>query len=117
MEDRIDRRDFLLGTLAASTFAAAPAAQEQTPVARPREYYQLRRYALQSGPQVAMTEKYISEALIPSLAKKSGPVGAFRLDVGPETPTFYVLIPIHEPGMAATLEIEFAQDADYVNAA
>ena len=51
-----------------------------------------------------MTEKYISEALIPALAKKCGPVGAFRLDIGPETPTFYVLIPIRDACMAASLE-------------
>jgi len=111
------RREFLAGSLAASTLAVAPAAHTQSSVARPREFYQIRRYALQSGPQVAMTQKYISEALIPALAKKSGPIGAFRLDIGPETPTFYVLIPIHEPAMAATLETELAQDTDYVKAA
>ncbi len=113
----MDRRDFLAGTLAASAFAIAPAAEAQSAITRPREFYQLRRYALQTGPQMAMTEKYISEALIPALAKRAGPVGAFRLDIGPETPTFYVLIPIHEPGLAATLELELAQDGDYVKAA
>jgi hypothetical protein len=111
------RRDFLAGTLAASALAVTPAAQEQTSVTRPREFYQLRRYALQSGPQVAMTEKYISEALIPALAKRGGPVGAFRLEIGPETPMFYVLIPIRELAMAGALELELAQDADYVKAA
>jgi hypothetical protein len=111
------RREFLAGSLAASTLAAVPVAQSQTSVTRPREFYQLRRYALQSGPQVAMTEKYISEALIPALAKKGGPVGAFRLDIGPETPTFYVLIPILAPAMVGALELELAQDADYVKAA
>ena len=59
-----------------------------------------------------MTEKYISEALIPALAEKMGPVGAFRLDIGPETPTFYVLIPILAPAMAAALELELAQDPE-----
>jgi NIPSNAP len=113
----MDRREFLAGSVAASALAVAPAGQTQTPITRPREFYQLRRYALQSGPQVAMTEKYISEALIPALAKKSGPVGAFRLDIGPETPAFYVLIPILAPAMAGTLELELAQDADYVKAA
>jgi len=111
------RREFLAGTLAASALAAAPAAETQTSVTRPREFYQLRRYALQSGPQVAMTEKYISEALIPALAKRAGPVGAFRLDIGPETPTFYVLIPIPAAAMAGALELELAQDSDYVKAA
>ena len=113
----MNRRDFLAGTLAASASAAAQAAQEQTSITRPREFYQLRRYAMQTGPQVAMTEKYISEALVPALARRSGPVGAFRLDIGPETPTFYVLIPILAPAMAGTLELELAQDADYVKAA
>jgi hypothetical protein len=111
------RREFLAGTLAASALAVAPAAEAQASAARQREFYQLRRYALQSGPQAAITEKYISEALIPALAKRAGPVGAFRLDIGPETPTFYVLIPILAPAMAGTLELELAQDADYVKAA
>ncbi len=111
------RRDFLAGTLAASALAVSPAAGAQSSVTRPREFCQLRRYALQSGPQAAITEKYITEALIPALAKRAGPVGAFRLDIGPETPTFYVLIPILAPAMAGALELELAQDADYVKAA
>ena len=111
------RREFLTGSVAASALAIRSAAQTQTPATRQREFYQLRRYALQSGPQVAMTEKYISEALIPALAKKSGPVGAFRLDIGPETPTFYVLIPIPAPAIAGALELELAQDPEYVKAA
>ena len=72
----MDRRDFLAGTLASSAFAIAPAAEAQSAITRPREFYQLRRYALQTGPQVAMTEKYISEALIPALAKGSRPRGS-----------------------------------------
>ena len=90
----MDRRKFVAASLATSALAVAPATEAQTSTTRPREFYQLRRYALQTGPQAAMTEKYISEALIPALARKGGPVGAFRLDIGPETPTFYVLIPI-----------------------
>jgi hypothetical protein len=117
VEDCKYRREFLAGTLAASALAVAPSAEGQTPATRQREFYQLRRYALQSGPQAAITEKYISEALIPALAKRAGPVGAFRLDIGPETPTLYVLIPILAPAMAGTLELELAQDADYVKAA
>jgi hypothetical protein len=111
------RREFLAGSVAASALAIGSAAQTETSATRQREFYQLRRYALQSGPQLAMAEKYISEALIPALAKKSGPVGAFRLDIGPETPTFYVLIPILAPAMAGALELELAQDPEYVKAA
>ena len=114
----MDRRKFLASSLATSALAVSSASGQQTAVTRPREFYQLRRYTLQTGPQVAMTEKYISEALIPALAKRGcGPVGAFRLDIGPETPTFYVLIPIEAPAMAGSLELELNLDGDYVKAA
>jgi hypothetical protein len=113
----MQRRDFLSGTLATSALAVAANGGAQTQVTRSREFYQLRRYSLQSGPQAAMTEKYISEALIPALAQKGGPVGAFRVDIGPETPVFYVLIPIQSPATAGALELELAQDADCIKAA
>jgi len=113
----MDRRKFIAASLATSALAAAPAVEAQSPATRPRQLYQLRRYTLQTGPQVAMTEKYISEALIPALDNKAGPIGAFRLDVGPETPTFYVLIPILAPAMAGALELELNQNETYVKAA
>ena len=114
----MERREFLAGGLAASALAAARTTEAQTKeTARPREFYQLRRYWLQSGPQVAMTEKYISEALIPALANKGGPIGAFRVDIGPETPCFYVLIPTESPAAAAALELELSQNDEYVKAA
>jgi hypothetical protein len=114
----MDRRKFIAASLATSALTAASADEPQfKKPAYPREFYQLRRYTLQSGPQVAMTEKYISEALIPALAKRDKPVGAFRVDIGPETPTFYVLIPIHAPAMAGALELELNNDQDYVKAA
>lgn len=113
----MDRRQFLASSFATSALGVSAAAGQQTAITRPREFYQIRRYRLQSGPQVAMTEKYISEALIPALAKRGGPVGAFRLDIGPETPTFYVVIPIHDSAMAGALELELDLDADYVKAA
>ena len=63
-------------------------------------------------------EKYLSEALIPALARKGmSPVGAFRLEIGPQTPTFYVLIPIRAAAMAGTLEAELIQDEDYLKTA
>ena len=74
----MDRRHFLAASLAASAFAIAPAAEAQSAITRPREFYQLRRYTLQTGPQIAMTEKYISEALIPALApRERDPLGHF----------------------------------------
>jgi hypothetical protein len=118
LEGPMDRRKFIAASLATSALAVAPAQGAQNSTIRPREFYQLRRYTLQTGPQVAMTEKYISEALIPALARRgSSPVGAFRLDIGPETPTFYVLIPIDGALAAGALEIELSRDEDYIKAA
>jgi hypothetical protein len=112
----MDRRDFLTGSLSIAAMAQSAGAQRNP--GRLREYYQLRRYRLMSGPQVAMTEKYISEALIPALAPRvSSPVGAFRLEIGPETPTFYVLIPIVGGMMAGTLEEELNRDDNYIKVA
>jgi hypothetical protein len=113
----MDRRKFIAASLATSALSVAPAQEAQTSITRPRQFYQLRRYSLQSGPQAAMTEKYISEALIPALDNKGGPIGAFRLDIGPETPTFYVLIPIIAPAMAGALELELNRNETYVKAA
>jgi hypothetical protein len=114
----MDRRKFVAASLVTSAAALVRNAIAQTNPDHPRELYQLRRYTLQAGPQVAMTEKCISEALIPALARKgSNPVGAFRLEFGPETPAFYVLIPVHDPAMVGTLELELARDADYLKAA
>lgn len=114
----MDRRNFIAGSLAASALTVAPGSDAHAGVTvQPRQFYQIRRYSLQTGPQVTMTEKYISEALIPALANRGGPVGAFRVEVGPETPTFYVLIPILSPDTAGALELELNKDESYVKAA
>ena len=112
----MDRRTFISASLATSVTAVAQNSAPEANPGRTREYYQLRRYTLQSGPQVAMTEKYISEALIPAVSRLGwGPVGAFRLDIGPETPTFYVLIPLNAEH-AGTLEEGLNRDDSYIKA-
>ena len=53
----------------------------------PREFYQLRRYHLISGAQLKLTESYFADALIPALTRIGmGPIGAFSITIGPETP-------------------------------
>ncbi len=117
----MERRQFLAASLAASATTLAGAQQPQAlpaHMAGARDFYLLRRYTMQSGPQIALTEKFLSDALIPALARHGiGPVGAFRLDVGPETPSFYLLIPARTAGQAAMIDQDLAADADYVKAA
>lgn len=114
----MQRRQFLAASLAASAAALAREGKAQHPVARAREFYQLRRYFLQSGPQTALTENYIAGALIPALARMGmGPVGAFQLEIGPETPTFYVLIPGASVEALAEVDLRLAEDAEFLKAA
>ena len=111
----MQRRHFLAASLATS---AAAIAGSQTAPGHTREFYQLRRYLLQSGPQVGLTERYLNDALIPALVKRSmGPIGAFRLDIGPETPSYYVLIPSTSVESVATIDLQLAHDDDFLKAA
>jgi len=114
----LKRRHFLAASLATSAAALAHRSAAQTPATGQREFYQLRRYILQSGPQIALTERYLSDALIPALARRGmGPVGAFRLDIGPETPVTYVLIPSRSIDALVTLDLDLARDAEFLKAA
>ena len=114
----MDRRTFLSASLATSALALTHDATAQAPAAQAREYYLLRRYMLQSGPQNSLTEHFLGDALIPALARRGmGPVGAFRLDIGPETPTYYVLIPAQSAEELATLDLALGKDEGFLKAA
>ena len=109
-------RRFLATSLATS--AAALTANAQAAASPAREFYQLRRYSLYSGSQSGLTEGFVSGALIPALTRRGmGPIGAFRLDFGPETPQVYVLIPGPSAEALATLDLDLAKDADFLKAA
>ncbi|HEY2859950.1 MAG TPA: NIPSNAP family protein [Terracidiphilus sp.] len=112
------RRKFLSASLAASAAAVLPhKSAAQTP-AMGRDYYLLRRYSLVNGPQQALTERFIADALIPALTRRGmGPVGAFSVNIGPETPTYCVLIPSHSVDDLATLDLGLAKDAEFMKAA
>jgi NIPSNAP len=119
----MQRRDFLTASLATSAFALTPhlSAQSpatQTPASHSRDYYLVRRYALQSGPQTSLTEHYFGEALFPALTRLGlGPSGAFRVEIGPETPVFYLLIPGSSVDTLANLDLRLAQDSEFLKAA
>jgi hypothetical protein len=115
----MERRRFLTTSLAAAGLALAREGAAQSPAtASAREYYLIRRYQLEAGPQTKITESYFGDALIPALTRMGmGPIGAFKLDYGPETPEFYVLIPGRSVEALATLDLRLAQDADFTKAA
>jgi hypothetical protein len=114
----MQRRQFLAASLATSVVALTANAGAQSPAPRAREYYLLRRYSLQSRPQTKLAESFIGDAFIPALTRLGmGPVGAFRVDIGPETPAFYVLIP--GPSLESLAQVNFllARDAEFLKVA
>jgi hypothetical protein len=111
----VKRRQFLTGSMAAPMLAAGAA--QQTTGDKKREYYALRRYHLQNGPQHKLTEGFLAEALIPGLNRMGiSPVGAFSVSIGPESPAFYVLIPSASAESLVTADFRLEQDAEYMKA-
>jgi hypothetical protein len=114
----LQRRRFLASSLAASALTLAGKSEAQSTSTKPREYYELRKYLMQSGPQTKLTESYLSGALIPALNRLGmSPIGAFNLSIGPETPTLYVLIPSTSVESLVTSDLRLAQDQQFLEAA
>ena len=114
----MERRQFLAASLAASTVAAAGQSSAQAQAGAAREYYQLRRYNLLSGNQLKLTENYFSGALIPTLARWGlGPIGALKLDIGQETPAYFLLIPGSDIAALAQLDLRLARDPEFLHVA
>lgn len=116
----MERRTFLARSIAATTAAttAGMLGNAQTPAGPAREFYQLRRYQLRSGPQLALANSFFADALIPALTKMGmGPVGAFQLTIGPETPAYYVLIPASSAAALAELDLALGRDQEFLKAA
>jgi hypothetical protein len=110
------RRQFLSTSLAASAFALAAEGSAQP--ASQREFYQLRRYNLKSGPQTKLTEEYFSGALMPALARLGmGPIGAFTLTYGEQTPAYYLLIPSPSADALTRLDLTLSKDEAFLAAA
>jgi hypothetical protein len=114
----MQRRQFVTASLAASAATLTGGIQAQMPAKSNREFYQLVRYSLQAGPQTTLTENYFAQALIPALTRMGfGPIGALKLDVGPETPAYYLLVPGASVEALAEMDLRLAKDPEFLSAA
>jgi hypothetical protein len=115
----MDRRNFLSRSLTASALSlagAAPAVSQTS--AGASEYYEFRRYQLVSGPGTKLTDNYFGEALIPALNRLGiGPVGAFSVYFGPDTPAYYLLLPSTKLETLVTAELALSKDSGFLKAA
>jgi hypothetical protein len=114
----MQRRQFLAASLAASALTLARKAEAQSEAKPGREFYQIRQYKLESGIQPRLTSSYFADALIPALTRLGfGPIGAFQLDIGPETPVYYLLIPGSSAEKLVTADLHLAEDQEFLKAA
>ena len=119
----MDRRTFLASSLAASTLSLASAGDlvaqtGSTADASAPEYMDLRRYHLTSGPGVKLTSDFFADALIPALNRLGiGPVGAFSVYFGPDSPSYYLLMPSSKLETLVTADLELAKDDSFMKAA
>jgi hypothetical protein len=115
----VKRRNFLASSIAASALVIgrqpyAHAAQS-APGKDAREFYQLRRYHIISGPQRKLCDDFFRDSLVPALNRLGvAPVGVFDLTIGPDTPSIYVLMPGPSPELLATVETHLARDSEYL---
>jgi hypothetical protein len=114
----LKRREFVKSAVMAGM--ASGAALGSQPNGKPAvearpEFYQLRTYTLRNGPQPALAQGYFERALIPALNRLGmAQIGAFKLDIGPETPTYYVLIPATSAETLIELDTNLRNDPDYI---
>ena len=114
----MERREFVTSAIAVAGVALTMSGAEGRATAPgAREFYQLRKYALQTGTQPGLVQNYFEHALIPALNRMSmTPVGAFKLDIGPETPTYYLLIPATSVEELVTVDLRLAEDTEFMKA-
>ncbi len=111
----MERRDFLVSSIAATALATGTTARGGGAAQSPaRQYYELRRYRLRSGPQVKLAHDFFRAALIPALNRLGvTPVGAFDVLIGCETPSVYLLMPSTSSQALTGLSAALAADAAY----
>jgi hypothetical protein len=118
----MERRHFLTSLIAASTLAVEASGRnlqtsQATAERRNPEYYELRRYRLQSGPKVELANRFLADALVPALNRLGiSPVGVFTVTIGPESPSLYLLIPSISIETLVTAESRLERDGEYQKA-
>ena len=119
----MDRRQWVKSSMAMAAAAAATAnsglGQAQASAAgSAREYYLIRRYKLNSGPQAMAAGKYFQDALLPALGRMGlGPAGVMGLTYGAETPATFVILPSTDLTKLVQLDLLLAQDDVFTKAA
>lgn len=114
----INRRDLISGGAMATAAVFTAQAEAQGGPSGAREYYLLRRYKMNSGPQTGTAAKYFQDALLPALGRMGmGPVGVMNLSYGAGTPTAMLLVASTDLTKLVQLDLLLAKDTAFTQAA
>ena len=122
----MERRAFLAASAAttlahphASAAAESSSASEvEGPTGGSPLLLELRRYRLRNGPMAARFSVYAKDALVPALGRLGiGPVGAWTVSLGSDSPTLHLLVPHKDAQSLLALDARLAGDAEYGKAA
>jgi len=121
----MERRNFLaasaaaaLATPGAPTVEASESSAAEGPSGAAPLLMELRKYRLRNGPMAARFSAYAKDALVPALARLGiGPVGAWTVSLGSDSPTLHLLVPHKDAPSLVTLDARLAADAEYGKAA
>ncbi len=109
------RRDFLASSIAAAAGASAFGTDgaAQTPSGAMPQYYELRQYHLRTTMRQDFSD-YQKDVAVPAMNRAGIPqVGVFTVAFGPDSPTFWVLIPHKDLTSFATLDSKLQADTEY----
>jgi hypothetical protein len=113
----MNRREFI-GAAGAAALAAAAEEESLAQDGPKPEFYELRTYKLRRGPAAGRFDTYVRDAWMPAMKRLGiGPIGAFNVMIGPDTPAHYRLIPYKSLDELYTSRQRLAADSEYQKAA
>jgi hypothetical protein len=108
----MNRRRFLTTSLTAAGAGAITAGARAQTAAAP-EYYELRQYHLRTTMRQRFSDHFKDEALPAYNRAGIAPIGVFTVAFGPDSPTFWVLLPHKDMQSVADIDGKLQADAQY----
>jgi hypothetical protein len=110
----MNRRDFLASSIAAAGAGAMSSdVSAQSPSKPMPQYYELRQYRLRMTMRQDFSD-YLKAVSVPAMNRAGiSPIGVFSVAFGPDSPTFWMLLPHKDRESVFTLDAKLQDDHDY----
>ena len=114
----MNRREFIGAAAASAALTGVVKESGLAQDANSPEFYELRLYKLRRGPAAGRFDAHVRDHWMPAMKRIGiGPIGAFNVMVGPDSPAHYRLIPYKTLDELYTSRQRLAADAEYQKAA